>query len=86
MVEEATNDTQLTKAQKAARMKALRKAERDAEKEPEEDGGTRKKQKENPSTLDTVGERRSGRKVVAPTPCDADAPPMKSKKRAVRRK
>ena len=56
MVEEATDDTQLTNAQKAARTKALRKVQRDAEKELEEDGGTRKKQKENPSTSDTVGE------------------------------
>lgn len=86
MVEEATNDAQLTTGQKAARTKALRKAQRDAEKEPEEDGGTRKKQKENPSTSDAAGERRSGRKVVAPTPRDADAPPMKSKKRMVCRK
>ena len=40
MVEEATNNTQLTNAQKAARTKALRKVQRDAEKELE-DGGTR---------------------------------------------
>ena len=70
------NTTQLTKAQKAARTKALRKAQRDAEKELEEDGDTRKKQKENPSTSDAVRKRCSGRKAVAPTPCDADAPPM----------
>jgi hypothetical protein len=84
--EEANNDTPLTRAQKAARTKALRKAQRDAEKEPEEDGGTRKKQKENPSTLDTAAERRSGRKIVAPTPRDAGASPMKSKKRAAHKK
>jgi len=84
--DEVTNDTQLTRSQKAAMMKALRKAKRDAEKEPEEDIGTRKKQKENPLTLDTAGECHSGRKVVALTPCDADASPMKLKKRAVHRK